>query len=138
MNKKLTKIISIMLAVCCLCVFCLPEGSFAKSKRPAKPKKVKIVIDHNGAAASGVRVFAKYKKVKGAAGYQVKTTINYSGSDGLSNYVKKKTFRTKKTKVLLSENYTFFKVSVKVRAYKKKKGKKIYGKWTKVKTRTSF
>ena len=131
-NRKVAKALAVILTVSCFCVMCFPMSTFAASKLPA-PKKVKIVTDLKGAAGSGIRVFAKYKSVKGADGYQIKVTQKHDSHPGTT----KKTFKknSKKTKKLLTEGYDFIEVKIKVRAYKMKNGEKVYGKWSKTKTK---
>lgn len=135
-GKRIKKMIAMALAVCCLVVMGVPVSGFAAS-RPATPKNVEIVTDRNGDAASGIRVFAQYDKVKGVDGYQIKSVITYrKGSDGFGPIVSDtKTINTKKTKRLLSKNEDYKKATVKVRSYKICDGEKVYSKWSKEKTK---
>ena len=69
----------------------------------------------------------KWKKVKGASGYQVAVDV-----DGISHFELGK-YSTKKNKVkmwvpTIEDGYDNYKI--KVRAYKIIRGKKIYGKWS--------
>ena len=87
-------------------------------KKPAKVKGLKITkIGRRTARIS-------WNKVKGAKGYQVKVATNKSFI-----YAVKKL--TKKKRVALKNLYSN-KYYIKVRAYKKKKGKKIFGKYSKI------
>lgn len=90
----------------------------SSAKKPAKVKGLKITkIGRRTARIS-------WKKVKGAKGYQVKVDTNKSFT-----YAVKKL--TKKKRVALKNLYNN-KYYIKVRAYKKKKGKKIFGKYSKI------
>lgn len=80
--------------------------------------------------SSSKKIKLTLKKVSGAKGYQVK----YSTSKKFSKSSSKTTTTTKTSKTLtkLTKNKTYY---VKVRAYKlDSAGKKVYGKWSKVKT----
>ena len=127
------QILTMVLTICCLCTMCFPVGSFAATKTMPAPKNVKIVTDQKFNAGTGTRIIAKYKKVKGADGYQIKTKMTYGTHPGQSV----KTFKTttKNTKKVVTRGYDYEKVTIQVRAYKKNNGKKTYGKWSKVKTK---
>ena len=129
-GKKISAAMVMILVACCVMLVVSPFCVQA-AKKPAVPKKPKIVTDTKGDAASGIRVFAKYKKVKGVSGYQIKTTYIYKGSDNQGPaYKTTKKIKTKKTKQLLTKNGNYIKVAFKVRSYKIKKGKKIYSNWS--------
>lgn len=89
-----------------------------KSNKPAQVTNIKL--------KKGGKKTAKvtWKKVKGAKGYQVK----YSTSKKFKKS-KTKTKTVKKNKITLKK-LTKNKYYVKVRAYKKVKGKKVYGKYS--------
>ena len=131
-NGNHVRVLAVIVAISCFIVMCLPMNTYAAKKLPA-PKNVKITTDGNAPAGSGIRVFAKYKKVKGADGYQIKVTQKHNSHPGTTTKTFKKS--TKKTKKLLTEGYDFIEVKIKVRAYKEKNGEKVYGKWSKTKTK---
>lgn len=89
-----------------------------KSNKPAQVANLKL--KKGGKATAKVT----WKKVKGAKGYQVK----YSTSKKFKKS-KTKTKTVKKNKITLKK-LTKNKYYVKVRAYKKVKGKKVYGKYS--------
>lgn len=91
-----------------------------KSNKPAQVKKLKL--------KKGGKKTAKlaWKKVKGAKGYQIK----YSTSKKFKKS-KTKTKTSKKNKITLKK-LNKKRYYVKVRAYKKVKGKKVYGKYSSV------
>ena len=76
----------------------------------------------------GVRYQITWKKVKGAAGYQVKI---YEKEDPSEKEWYARTQFTKKTKAY-TEFSSLYALKGKVRAYKVIKGKKVYGKWSKI------
>ena len=72
------------------------------------------------------KMFVSWKKVKGAKGYQIQYATN-------KKYRKAKKITTSKTKYTikkLKKKKTYY---VRVRAYAVNNGKKVYGKWSKVK-----
>lgn len=91
-----------------------PRKPVIKSVKNTKGKKIKIILR---------------EKVQGAAGYQVQYAIN-------KKFTKAKKFKDtgSKTSVWtitrLIKGKTYY---VRVRAYKKSSGKRLYGKWSKVK-----
>lgn len=89
-----------------------------------KPTKVKSVTT----ARVGKKAKVTWKKTSGASGYQVKysTGKKFKAS-------KTKTKFTTKTSVILKKLSKKKKYYVKVRAYKTVNGKKLYGKWSRVK-----
>lgn len=95
-------------------------------KKPAKVKKVKL-------AAKKKKLNVSWKKVNGAAGYQVKAATNKKFTKN------KKISNVNKNKVILKDlkpNKWYY---VKVRAYKTLNGKKYYGDWSKsIKTLTYY
>lgn len=90
----------------------------------AKPKKVQITKAKNIAKR---KISLKFKKVKGAKGYQVRWCDNKK----FQGYWQK---NTSKTSVVISRLRKKTKYSVKIRAYKVSGKKKIYGSWSGVKT----
>lgn len=77
--------------------------------------------------ADGVTYTIKWKKVKGAAGYQVK----HYESDTTSG--KWYTFKVTTKKCKSSDSFSdMYKIGARVRAYKVVNGKKRYGKWSKL------
>ncbi len=111
----------------------------AKKIKPKKPGKVKgvkatILIDNDN---STVPFNVKWKKVKGASGYQMK----FGNEDGGGKYWSgTKTFKgaantTFNTMLLYGTDICASKYGcsfLKIRAYKKVNGKKVYGKWSKI------
>ncbi len=94
--------------------FSLPKigrSKISKAVRTKDKKKIKIVL----------------KKIKGAAGYQIK----YATSKKFGKKVTK-TINSKKVKVTLKKLKTKKKYYIKARAYSRFYGKKVYGKWSKV------
>ena len=87
------------------------------------PLKVNLSTVKN---AKGKKINVKWKKVKGAKGYQLQYALN-------KKFKKKKSIQTKKTKYTikkLKKKKTYY---IRVRAYKMNGKKKVYGKWSKVK-----
>ena len=128
LRKNNTKFILIATLACALvvafalCVSFNTSPAFAKVKRPAKAKiaSVKVINTH--------KVKVTVKKVKKAKGYQVKIATNKQFTKNLktkTSKAKTKTFSIAKTSS--TQRY------IKARAYKKSGGKKVYGKWSKVK-----
>ncbi len=89
-----------------------------------KPGKVKIT---SAKSAKKGKITVKYKKVSGADGYQV--------AYGTSKNVKKVKIvnAKKKTSVTIKKLKSGKRYYIRVRAYKNNNGKKITGKWSKVK-----
>lgn len=87
-------------------------GKYKKISKKSKKYKLKI----------------KYKKVKGAAGYQIKysTGRKFKRSRTKIKYSKKTSYTLTK----LKNKTTYY---IKVRAYKKQFGYKVYGEWSKIK-----
>ena len=82
-------------------------------------------------AQKGAKIKAKWDNVKGASGYQ----IYYSRNKNFKKLAAKKTVKGGKTKSYVGKNFTKGKkYYVKVRAYKNVNGKKVYGKWSNVKS----
>ena len=93
-------------------------------KKQAKPGKVKL----SKAKAGKKKVTLKWKKIKGATGYQVQ--MSTKKKKGFKN-IKKETTKLKFVKKKLKSKKTYY---FRVRAYVKgASGKKVYGKWSKVK-----
>ncbi len=97
-------------------------GDNKRVSRIKAPGKVKNISVKN---KKGKKVFLSWKKVTGAKGYQ----IQYSTSKRFKKYKSRNTVKKKYTIKKLKKK-TYY---VRVRAYKKSSGKKIYGKWSKVK-----
>lgn len=94
------------------------------------PKKVTVTK----AKATKKKVSVKFKKVKGAKGYEVRVYKTKSNAKKNKKVVIKKT--TKKTNLTIKSTKlkNLKKVYVRVRAYgKNSKSKKVYGSWSKVK-----
>lgn len=91
--------------------------------KPAKVSKVKLKAG-NGQAT------IKWKKIKGVSGYAIYRSTKKSGSYKKIKTVKKAS-TTSYTNKNLSSNKKYY---YKVRAYKKVKGKKVYGSYSSVKS----
>lgn len=74
------------------------------------------------------KISIKLKKVKGAAGYQIKVSTAKKFKKR-----KTKTLNIKKVKATVKKINTGKKYYIKARAFKKVNGIKVYGKWSKVK-----
>lgn len=126
--KRLALVILVVLSVFSISF----TAEAASVKAPARVTNVKAVstVNHR----KGKVVFkAKWKKVKGADGYQIKT----GGEDGGGKYWNDGKINVSKTSYKANCSYGSSEVYeaygfIKVRAYKKVKGKKVYGKWSKV------
>lgn len=90
----------------------------------AKPVPAKVKIKTVKGAKKSFKV--TFKKVSGATGYQI-SYRNWSTTKAKKKFVKKNSVTIKK---LTAKNKKY---TVKVRAYKTVKGKKIYGAWSKAK-----
>ena len=98
------------------------QSTPAKVVKVKAPGKVKITSVKN---VKGKKISAKWKKVKGAKGYQLQYALN-------KKFKRKKSIQTKKTKYTikkLKKKKTYY---IRVRAYKMNGKKKVYGKWSKV------
>ena len=73
------------------------------------------------------KLTVKIKRLKNCSGYEIKLSTN-------KNFSKTKTYIVKRNKKIISGLRQGKKYYVKVRAYKKVKGKKFYGKWSKAKS----
>jgi hypothetical protein len=94
------------------------------SSNTVKPAKVTISSAKN---SKGKKLVLKWKKVKGASGYEVTIATKKNFKKGKKVTSVKGTSKTFKK---LKKNKTYY---VKVRAYTKKNGKKVYGAYSKVK-----
>jgi hypothetical protein len=94
------------------------------SSNTVKPAKVTISSAKN---SKGKKLVLKWKKVKGASGYEVTIATKKNFKKGKKVTSVKGTSKTFKK---LKQNKTYY---VKVRAYTKKNGKKVYGAYSKVK-----
>lgn len=93
------------------------------TKKVTKPARVKITKAKN---VKKKKINLKFKKVKGAKGYQIRWCDNKK----FQGYEQKTTSKTKVTLKGLSKKSTY---RIKVRAYKLSGKKKMYGLWSKVK-----
>ena len=98
-----------------------PSPSAAPSGTEVKKAVIKSVKNKKGKKA-----VIRWKKVKGASGYQIAYAVN-------KKFKKKKTKSVTKTTVTLKKLKKKKTYYIKVRAYKKIKGEKVYGKWSNVK-----
>ena len=76
------------------------------------------------------KVTVRWKKLSGASGYQVQTALNKKFTKGKKSCLVKKAKTTKKTVTKLKKGKMYY---VRVRGYCMYQGRKIYGKWSKVK-----
>ena len=125
--KKTQKILSLVLAVVMLvCSLSVAFAAEAKTKKPAKVTGLKIVSDMEMSEEPWlISITLGWKKQKGVSGYQV--YFSHTGGK-----VTKKGWKNH------YHTYGFNPMGrnaggafVKVRAYKLKKGKRIYGPWSK-------
>ena len=128
-----------------LCMFDT-TSIYAKSRSNlSKPKIGKWMVTYDGDLdpdiyhrVTGMTHTIKWKKVKGASGYQV--CISYKGytAPSLKYWSTPKYIRTKRLRTDVGHSgYT--EIRAKVRAYTLKKGRIVYGPWSKmVKTRTKY
>ena len=118
-------IITLMVA---LMLSMMPMTVSAASKSPAKPKITNIKAGKVSKKTNNATVTVKWKSVKGASGYVV---YEKHAADGKWRKVKTlgKLYTGIKIKKVPAGKY-----SVRVRAYKKAKGKKIYGKYSAAKS----
>ena len=98
-----------------------PSPSVTPSGTEVKKAAIKSVKNKKGKKA-----VIRWKKVKGASGYQIAYAVN-------KKFKKKKTKSVTKTTVTLKKLKKKKTYYIKVRAYKKIKGEKVYGKWSNVK-----
>ena len=102
-----------------------------KSQKDTKLGKSKItsVGKAKKTKAKYYKVKIKYKKIANAQKYQIKysTTKKFKAKKTKTRYSKKISYTIKK----LKKNRKYY---IKVRAFRKNSGKRIYGKWSKVKT----
>ena len=150
-NKKQLVIIAAMfvfvLALICACTNATTAQAKVKKPSRAKIASVKSSIktwhkdygDGWGATCAKLKIKVTVKKVKKATGYDVKISKNKKFKNKepfnmASKWVKTKSGKSKiKT---FGNNFVQLdtKYYIKARAYKKSSGKKVYGKWSKVKT----
>lgn len=109
-------------------IIVLPTKS-DEEENVAKFKSGRALIKKAVKKKSAKKASIKIRKVTGATGYQIKLSTSKKfkkGKNTITKNFKKNKFTVKKLKV----NKKYY---VKARAYKKVNGKKIYGKWSKVK-----
>ena len=95
---------------------------------PTKPAKAKL---NKLKASKGGKIKATWAKTKGASGYQ----LSYSKSKSFKKVIATKTVNGSKKTSYTGKNFTKGKkYYVRVRAYKKVNGKKVYGSWSNVKS----
>ena len=132
MKKFLSLFLAILMIVCTFSIATTAQAA-------SKPKKVTLTsavltINYDYCTTS---CKVKWKTQKGVKGYQLYFAIE-GGDDSGYYYVKKKTVKgAKKNSVKVNCDFddpeTYY-AKVKIRAYKIRNGKKVYGKWSKAKT----
>ena len=103
----------------------LPDHTPSPSAAPSGTEVKKAVLK-SVKNKKGKKAVIRWKKVKGASGYQIAYAVN-------KKFKKKKTKNVTKTTVTLKKLKKKKTYYIKVRAYKKIKGEKVYGKWSNVK-----
>lgn len=151
MKKKMISMVMTLIMVSMLALPVSPSGELPGTvsvqaaaamttmakKRPAAPKIGKFKktydsrYDRRPNHGDGMTYTVKWKKVKGAAGYQVKESSQ--GYPGAKWWSQKVTTKKKSHSISFSSMYKF---KVKVRAFKYVKGKKVYGEWSKTTGKT--
>lgn len=106
-----------------------PEPGQQPGNQMKKPGQAKLTVGRIRSGKKKKAVTLRLKKISGADGYQIVYATNKKGTKGkVSASTKKLTYRIKG----LKKNRKYY---VRVRAFcKDKKGKKVYGKWSKCKT----
>ncbi len=101
--------------------------------KPKAPGKVKIKKAYKKKSAKKLTV--KIKKIKGVKGYQVRVFKNKKKAKKNKKAIVKKYVKKNKAKLVIKNKKLKKKkkLYVRVRAYKVFNGKKIFGKWSKVK-----
>ena len=134
MKNTRTYLFTLLLTIA-LIVIAVPMTTVAAANKPLAPKSPTITWNRKYPAGSGLAVYLKWKKVKNADGYQIYIKGKIGGSDGMS-YSVKKYYRVQikgsRTYKRLTEGGTCKWIQAKVRAYRIVKGKKVYGKWSKL------
>ncbi len=121
--KKLSTLLNILIiAIVSMSAISMPVSS-VDQKTSAKPSRVKL---KSVKVVSKKVIRVKWKKVKKAKGYQIKISKNKKFTKARKINVNKNAC-TKKIKKLKAGTKYF----IKVRAFSKSKGKKVYGKWSK-------
>lgn len=106
-----------------------PEPGEQPGKKMKKPGRVKLTVGKIRSGNKKKTVTLHFKKISGADGYQIVYAKNKKGTKGKASVsTKKLTYQIKG----LKKNRKYY---VRVRAFRRdKKGKKVYGKWSKSKT----
>ena len=122
--KRVKKLIVMVLAIAMIAgSLSFNVNAASKLKKPTITKVTKKI----STVASGVIYTVKWKKVKGAKGYQVRESAKEAGEWFTSTkFTSKCTYKT--------GGSTIDTFKIKVRAYKIVNGRKKYGAWSKVKT----
>ncbi|MCI6655131.1 MAG: hypothetical protein MSH21_07780 [Clostridium sp.] len=95
--------------------------NFFELGKISKPAAVKI----KNANVKKNKVTVYFKKVNNASGYEVR----YSKDSKFKKNVKKKLVSSKVSKTTITLKKSYKKCFIRMRAYTKKNGKKIYGNW---------
>ena len=125
--RKIKRILAVLLvAFIMIGMLSVPTQAASKKNGLAKVSITKVSRQVSQ-YATGVIYTVKWKKVKGAKGYQVWLSSREAGEwYTTTSFTSKCSFKTGGSSI---DTY-----KIKVRAYKVVKGKKKYGAWSKVKT----
>ncbi len=130
MKRTLSLVLAFVMLICSFAAVSSAEAK-TKTKAPAIVK-ISYANFYYDMLRKSCHITVKWKTQKSISGYQVKLGIEEGKK---VSYVKTKTVKGAKKNILkvycdYKDDKSFYTVA-KVRAYKTKKGKKIYGKWSK-------
>lgn len=128
------RIISLFLALLMLVSALSLEMVAEAASKPAKVTVTSAVVTVDRFKRKSTYKL-QWKKVKGVTGYQIKVGEGLYDEDGYYWHTTKKIKGASKTTYKAADTYNagLVNCAAKVRAYKKKNGKTVYGKWSKVK-----
>lgn len=102
--------------------------------KPGMVKNIKVKIYQPDKRVTGNRGIAKWNAVKHADGYQIVVYTTYGKNDKWSPYK----ISTIKTKKIVYEGSGCYYLKLKIRAYRKVNGKRVYGQWSTSKTQNLY
>ena len=127
MKRRIKEIITVVLVLILLLgAFNIPSEAASKKNGLAQVKITKVTKKVS-TMASGMIIKVKFKKVKGAKGYEVKQSDNEFGQWYTQHYYTRKT-------TITTSGSSVSKSKVRIRAYKIVNGQKKFGPWSKTKT----